>query len=144
MDDPGNILLRLSELKGLGVQLAIDDFGTGYSSFSYLRRFPVDELKIDKSFIDNIGSSGEDLAIVRTVVELARILQLRTTAEGIETQQQLDLLRELGCDVGQGYFFARPLHPEDVPAYLARHRLEDVEQIAGAGQPTVVSPALGR
>jgi diguanylate cyclase (GGDEF)-like protein len=155
MDDPGNILVRLSELKRLGVQLAIDDFGTGYSSLSYLRRFPVDELKIDKSFIDNIGTLEEDLAIVRTVVDLAQILQLRTTAEGIETQQQLDLLRDLGCEVGQGYFFARPLDPDAVPAYLARHRLDPVEaaelaaktgaKTGGAGpkQP-VVSPALGR
>jgi EAL domain-containing protein (putative c-di-GMP-specific phosphodiesterase class I) len=144
MDDPGNILLRLSELKSLGVQLAIDDFGTGYSSLSYLRRFPVDELKIDKSFIDNIGSIDEDLAIVRTVVELARILQLRTTAEGIETQEQLDLLRELGCQVGQGYFFARPLDPADVPGYLARHRIDQIGPNIAPTTTGPVSPALGR
>lgn len=86
MDDPADSQQRLSELKRLGVRLAIDDFGTGYSSLAYLRQFPVDELKIDKSFIDTIGAAEADLAIVRTVVELARILGLRTTAEGIETR----------------------------------------------------------
>ena len=121
MDDSGSILQRLAELKQLGVQLAIDDFGTGYSSLSYLRRFPVDKLKIDKSFIDSIAVLDEDLAIVRTVVDLAQILQLQTTAEGIETQEQADLLRNLGCEIGQGYLFARPLEAADVPGYLAGH-----------------------
>ena len=122
MDDPANILVRLSELKRLGVLLAIDDFGTGYSSLSYLRRFPVDKLKIDKSFIDNIETVAEDLAIVRTVVDLARILHLQTTAEGIETPTQRDLLTAAGCEVGQGYLFARPLAADAVPVFLTRHR----------------------
>jgi diguanylate cyclase (GGDEF)-like protein len=136
MDDPGNILLRLSELKELGVQLAIDDFGTGYSSLSYLRRFPVDKLKIDKSFIDNIETVEEDLAIVRTVVDLARILQLQTTAEGIETPQQRDLLTAAGCEVGQGYLFARPLDAEALPGFLGGYSVP-----ASAAGPAV-SPAV--
>jgi diguanylate cyclase (GGDEF)-like protein len=124
MDDPGDSQERLSELKRLGVQLAIDDFGTGYSSLAYLREFPVDELKIDKSFIDTIGDAEADLAIVRTVVELARILGLHTTGEGIETELQANMLRGLGCESGQGYHFARPLDSTDVPGFLARHRTE--------------------
>jgi len=121
MEDPVESLSRLHELKQLGVLVSLDDFGTGYSSLSYLHRFPVDELKIDKSFIDKIATTEADLAIVRAVVELARILQLRVTAEGVETQEQADLLAGLGCEVGQGYLFARPLSSADVPAYLARN-----------------------
>jgi diguanylate cyclase (GGDEF)-like protein len=122
MDDPADSHQRLSELKRLGVRLAIDDFGTGYSSLAYLRQFPVDELKIDKSFIDTIGAADEDLAIVRTVIELARILGLRTTAEGIETKLQADLLRRLDCTSGQGYYFARPLDVATVAGFLAKRR----------------------
>jgi diguanylate cyclase (GGDEF)-like protein len=121
MDDPAKSLLRLQELKRLGVRLAIDDFGTGYSSLSYLRQFPVDELKIDQSFIDRIGSGQEELAIVRTIIELARTLDLQTTAEGVETSEQLDALRSLGCEVGQGYHFARPLDANHVRAFLEAH-----------------------
>ncbi|MBT0767760.1 EAL domain-containing protein [Kineosporia sp. J2-2] len=121
MEDPEGITAQLSELRRLGVQVGIDDFGTGYSSLSYLRRFPVDKLKIDKSFIDNIETVEEDLAIVRTVVDLARILSLETTAEGIESEAQADLLRDVGCEVGQGYFFARPLPPEEIPSFLSRY-----------------------
>jgi len=123
MEDPVESLARLQELKRLGVLLSLDDFGTGYSSLSYLHRFPVDELKIDRSFIEKIDTTEADLAIVRAVVELARILQLRVTAEGVETGRQRDLLAELGCEVGQGYLFSRPLSGEDVPAYLALHRI---------------------
>jgi diguanylate cyclase (GGDEF)-like protein len=119
MDDPGGTMIQLDDLKRLGVRLSIDDFGTGYSSLSYLRRFPVDKLKIDKSFIDNIATVEEDLAIVRAVIDLTRILKLQTTAEGIETAEQYQLLRELGCMVGQGYFFARPLEVGAVSDYLA-------------------------
>jgi len=122
MDEPTRSLQRLRELKGLGVRLAIDDFGTGYSSLSYLRHFPVDELKIDKSFIDRINAGQEDFAIVRTVIELAHTLDMQTTAEGIETPDQLDSLRRLGCEVGQGYHFARPLDANRVHDYLTNHR----------------------
>jgi len=120
MDDPVQSLTRLQELKRSGVLLALDDFGTGYSSLAYLHRFPVDELKIDKSFVDKIGSTEADLAIVRVIVELARILHLTTTAEGVETPEQADLLTSVGCTLGQGYLFARPLTTNDVPEFLAR------------------------
>ena len=99
--------------------MAIDDFGTGYSSLASLQHFPADQLKIDKAFIDTIETSVEGSAIVRTVVELARTLHMETVAEGIETVQQYASLRELSCDRGQGYHFARPLAAQDVPAFFA-------------------------
>ena len=103
------VLAALAALRELGVSLALDDFGTGYSSLSYLQRLPVDIIKIDKSFIDRIGASGEDLALVRTILALGHSMALRTVVEGIESAEQLAALREIGCEYGQGYLFARPL-----------------------------------
>ena len=99
-------------LKGLGLKLAIDDFGTGYSSLSYLKRFPVDTLKIDRSFVSGLGLYPEDGAIVGAIISFANALGLTVTAEGIETAEQLALLRTLGADYGQGYFFGKPAPPE--------------------------------
>ena len=96
----------------LGVRLAIDDFGTGYSSLARLRRLPVDELKIDQEFVGALGTDNEDMVIVRTIIELARLLNHATVAEGIETVEQLELLRSLGCADGQGWLFAKPM-PRD-------------------------------
>ena len=112
MRDPERTVELLAPLQALGVRLAIDDFGTGYSSLAWLQHFRADQLKIDKAFIDTIETSVEAAAIVRTVVELARTLNLETVAEGIETQAQSDLLAQLACDLGQGYLFARPLAAE--------------------------------
>ncbi|MGH2366569.1 MAG: putative bifunctional diguanylate cyclase/phosphodiesterase [Chloroflexota bacterium] len=112
-------VLTLHRLKDLGVQLAIDDFGTGYSSLSYLKRFPVDTLKIDRSFVDRLGQNPQDTAIVQSVVALAKTLRLSLTAEGVETAEQLGHLQELGCDRGQGYYFARPLPAVQVVTLLA-------------------------
>jgi diguanylate cyclase (GGDEF)-like protein len=112
----------LQALKGLGVQLAIDDFGTGYSSLSYLKRFPVDTLKIDRSFVDGLGSDPQDTAIVQSVIALARTLSLSVTAEGIETPKQLEELLALRCDEGQGYYFARPQPSEAVADLLTSRR----------------------
>jgi EAL domain-containing protein (putative c-di-GMP-specific phosphodiesterase class I) len=109
---------RLSELRALGVGLAIDDFGTGYSSLSYLREFHVDELKIDRSFIDTITADSASVSLVAAIVQLARSLSLTTVAEGVETREQYTLLRELGCDRLQGYFFARPAPVDDVVVEL--------------------------
>src|SRR3989454_1793710 len=122
MDDEPATLARLMALRELGVHLALDDFGTGYSALSYLRRFPADSLKIDRAFVRGIGERPEDTAIVQAVITVARSLNLRVTAEGIETQQQADQLRAMGCDDGQGFFFSRPLAPEHVPALLANPR----------------------
>jgi diguanylate cyclase (GGDEF)-like protein/PAS domain S-box-containing protein len=111
----------LTELRRLGVRLALDDFGTGYSSLSYLQRLPVDILKIDRSFVAGVAKSTEDSALARGILTLGQTLGLETVAEGIETAEQLAALRELGCQLGQGYLFARPLEPAAVDALLERH-----------------------
>ena len=103
------LLLRLRALKSLGVRLAINDFGTGYSSLGYLQRFPIDILKIDKSFVDNVGMNDGEPALARAVIALGETLRLQTIAEGIEQRRQLNGLQELGCGMGQGYYFARPI-----------------------------------
>jgi diguanylate cyclase (GGDEF)-like protein/PAS domain S-box-containing protein len=115
---------RLRELRALGVFLAIDDFGTGYSSLSYLRLLPMDILKIDRSFIEGIGSEGRGFPLLRGIVDLARAMNLQVTAEGIETESQAAALREFGCDYAQGYLFSRPLPNEAFKALLeSNHRL---------------------
>jgi diguanylate cyclase (GGDEF)-like protein/PAS domain S-box-containing protein len=112
---------KLRALKELGVRLAIDDFGTGSSSLGYLQRFPIDILKIDKSFVDGIATlDSEDPALVRAIVEMAKTLRLETVAEGIEETEQLDELRSAGCRSGQGYLFARPLHPDAMGTFLSK------------------------
>jgi diguanylate cyclase (GGDEF)-like protein len=111
----------LTELRRLGVRLALDDFGTGYSSLSYLQRLPVDILKIDRSFVAGVARSTEDSALARGILTLGQTLGLETVAEGIETAEQLAALRALGCQLGQGYLFARPLGPAAVDALLERH-----------------------
>ncbi len=110
----------LNGLKGHGVRVAIDDFGTGYAALSSLKRFPIDELKVDASFVAGICTSQTDTAIVRTVIGVAKALGLGVTAEGVETAEQVAALRELGCDRGQGHFFAHPLPPEEFAALLSQ------------------------
>ncbi|TAK33967.1 MAG: EAL domain-containing protein [Chloroflexota bacterium] len=109
---------KLHGLKALGVQLAIDDFGTGYSSLSYLRRFPVDIIKIDRSFVTGVGEQIQDLDLTAAIVALGQTLRLRTVAEGIERCEQLDQLQKLGCELGQGYYFARPLDSDGMSMLL--------------------------
>ncbi|MDN3638238.1 EAL domain-containing protein [Simiduia curdlanivorans] len=109
----------LGDLKQLGVFLAMDDFGTGYSSLSYLHRFPLDVLKVDRCFIDEVDVKNENRAIVTTIVTLADALGMTSVAEGIETQAQLAVITELGCDLGQGYLFARPMNHQDAENYIA-------------------------
>jgi EAL domain-containing protein (putative c-di-GMP-specific phosphodiesterase class I) len=121
MEQLDEAITTLIELRGLGVRLALDDFGTGYSSLSYLQRLPVDILKIDRSFVAGVARSIEDSALARGILTLAQTLGLETIAEGIETAEQLATLRELGCQLGQGYLFARPLGPAAVDALLGRH-----------------------
>jgi EAL domain-containing protein (putative c-di-GMP-specific phosphodiesterase class I) len=118
MADTRGTLERLKALKTLGVRVGIDDFGTGYSSLRYLQRFPVDVLKIDKSFVDGVDRDDHDAALVRTIVALGDMLGLATVAEGIERSAQRDHLRAIGCRRGQGYFFARPLDAEATAAML--------------------------
>src|SRR6185503_701420 len=111
-------LERLRNLKALGVRLGIDDFGTGYASLSYLQKFPVDILKIDRSFVEGVTRGGSDAALARAVIALSEMLSVRTVAEGVARPQQQEQLRTLGCALGQGYLFAQPLAAEEMDAVL--------------------------
>jgi len=131
MRDTEATLTTLRALKELGVRLAIDDFGTGYSSLRYLQQFPVDVLKIDKSFVDGVARGGRDAALGRTIVALAETLGLRTVAEGIEDSAQRERLRVMGCDMGQGYLFARPLDAEALHVLLTEGRFLGTAAVPG-------------
>jgi EAL domain-containing protein (putative c-di-GMP-specific phosphodiesterase class I) len=128
MADAGKSCALLAQLKDMGVHLAIDDFGTGYSNLNYLKRFPVDKLKLDQSFVRDILSDGDDLAISRAVVAMAHGLRLTVVAEGVECAGQLELLASLGCDLVQGYLFSPPVPAER----FARLLLEGVARPDGA------------
>jgi diguanylate cyclase (GGDEF)-like protein/PAS domain S-box-containing protein len=119
--DPESVLHTLARLRRLGVTFSIDDFGTGYSSLTYLKRFPVHRLKIDKSFVDNVIDRAEDAEIVKAIMHMARALGLQTVAEGVEEQRIADFLRGNGCDHAQGYLFARPMPVSDFIRFLAEH-----------------------
>jgi diguanylate cyclase (GGDEF)-like protein/PAS domain S-box-containing protein len=118
MENADAAIVLLSRLKGLGVQLSLDDFGTGYSSLSYLHRFPLDALKIDRSFVARIDAEERTTRLVETVLTLARGLEVSAVAEGIETEEQLATLRALRCDLGQGFLFSRPLPPDELELLL--------------------------
>ena len=120
MTDPQRAIDVLEQIKALGVSVAVDDFGTGYSSLSYLKRLPIDVIKIDRSFITDAGGDLESAQFVRTIVTLGHALGLSLVAEGIETEAQLDLLRDCGCEMGQGYLFGRPMPAEDFRLWLSR------------------------
>ena len=123
MSDADAAANTLQQLHAMGVCISIDDFGTGYSSLSYLKRFPISYLKIDRSFIAGVPEAADDVAIVRAIVALARTLKLGIIAEGVETSEQRNFLRECGCDEAQGYLFGKP-----VPA-------AELEQIVRGGAP---------
>jgi diguanylate cyclase (GGDEF)-like protein/PAS domain S-box-containing protein len=125
----------LQALKKLGVTLMLDDFGTGYSSLSYLKRFPVDVLKIDRTFVDGVGSEAEDSAIVNAIVRMARALDLGVVAEGVETDAQVDALRRLGCERAQGFLFGRPGPAAQITPMLQRAEPDWLEPVPGP-QPT--------
>ncbi|MEO7195570.1 MAG: bifunctional diguanylate cyclase/phosphodiesterase [Pseudonocardiaceae bacterium] len=135
MSDPERALPVLRELHGLGLRIAVDDFGTGYSSLTYLRRLPVDEVKIDKSFVLGMASDLGDLAVVRAIVDLGHSLGLIVVAEGVEQDATRDLLLEMGCDVAQGYLFSRPLGSDRFEAWLAARTV----RAAGARAQTVLT-----
>ena len=122
-DDIGEVIEVMLALKRLGVRFALDDFGTGYSSLSYLKRLPIDILKIDRSFVSDLQSEASDRVIVETIVNIARSLSLSVIAEGVETEWQQQLLRELGCHGFQGYLFGKPMPRGEFEAYLAASRL---------------------
>jgi predicted signal transduction protein with EAL and GGDEF domain len=127
MTDAQANIEKLQQLKALGLELAVDDFGTGYSSLSYLKRFPIDTLKIDQSFVADLGTT-DGAAIVDAIIALSKTLNLRVIAEGIEEKEQLDYLVARGADLLQGYFFARPIYPEDVPDMLRQNFSEALQQ----------------
>jgi diguanylate cyclase (GGDEF)-like protein len=121
MQDPEMAATMLKELKWMGLGLSIDDFGTGYSSLAYLKRFPIDSVKVDRSFVKDIPGNAEDAAIVEAVIALAHSLRLRVVAEGVETAEQKEYLKTLGCDEMQGYFASKPLPVEDATRFLEAH-----------------------
>lgn len=157
--EPGNLQLEITEgllqedeaciqavatLQAMGVHVALDDFGTGYSSLASIRRLPIDSLKIDQSFVAGVIGEHADAALVSAAISFAKAVGLQLTAEGIETAQQLDALRELGCELGQGFFLARPLAPEDVDRLLGESTAETSARTAaafGAGRQGLGSPA---
>jgi EAL domain-containing protein (putative c-di-GMP-specific phosphodiesterase class I) len=120
MEASAGIIEKLFDLKAAGIQLAIDDFGTGYSSMSYLKAFPVNCLKIDRSFISDLPQNTEDAAITKAIIAMAKSLRLEVVAEGIETAEQGNFLREHGCDTYQGYFYSKPVSPEDIRKMLSK------------------------
>jgi len=112
----------LEQLHNKGLKVSIDDFGTGYSSLSYLKTFPLDKLKIDKSFVDNITSDDADRSIIKTIIDLAKHLNLIVIAEGVEHQSQLAQLIEYGCDEIQGYYFSKPIMPDELNTFINQQK----------------------
>jgi EAL domain-containing protein (putative c-di-GMP-specific phosphodiesterase class I) len=121
MRDTARTLQLLQEIKKLGVSLAIDDFGTGYSSLAQLRRFPIDTLKVDRSFIREITNNDEDKAITEAIITMGKTLSLTVVAEGVETPEQMALLRAKACDQMQGYHFSKPVSPQQFADLLRSH-----------------------
>lgn len=124
LGDVEHVISQLHALRELGVTLSLDDFGTGYSSLSYIRKFPLDRLKIDRSFVQGLASNQSDLAIMRTIIDLGHILRLRVLAEGVETDAQLAVLQGEGCDEVQGFYFSQAVPPETFVAQLTHYRLK--------------------
>lgn len=122
MHDEDKVIATLQQLRATGVKLAIDDFGTGYSSLAYLQRLPLDLLKIDRRFINNISDSPDDQQITKAVIELAHILRFEVLAEGVETHEQLKTLQQMGCDYYQGYYFSKPVPAETFRQLLAQQQ----------------------
>ena len=120
MADPAHALAILAMLQSMGVRLSVDDFGTGYSSLTHLRELPIDEIKIDKSFVMGMATSDADLAIVRTVIDLAHNLGKQVCAEGVEDEAAWQTLRALGCDLAQGFWIAKPMPAHELMQWLVR------------------------
>jgi diguanylate cyclase (GGDEF)-like protein len=138
LDDGNGIAKVLAELKDLGVHIAVDDFGTGYSSLTYLKRFPLDALKIDASFVRGVADDRHDSAIVASVIDLAHAFGLITTAEGIETAAQRDTLRRMGCARGQGFYWSKPLPADRVSAWMVPRSADRRGNGIGVGRPSVL------
>jgi EAL domain-containing protein (putative c-di-GMP-specific phosphodiesterase class I) len=139
LDERGHTAVALAGLKARGVSIAMDDFGTGYASLSYLRHFPFDTLKIDRSFVGDIAEDPEDAELVVASLSLAHSLKLKVLAEGVETESQLDLLRQQGCQLAQGFLFAKPLRADEFrafPGYVALdHPIDERADTDESGHP---------
>lgn len=129
MENPELAAVTLGKLRGLGVRLSIDDFGTGYSSLSYLNRFPLDILKIDRSFISTMNQSDENLQIVRTIVALAGNLGMQVIAEGVETEEQLNQLKLLKCQYAQGYLFSEPMDAAEADLFILNRAYSSIDPL---------------
>lgn len=122
LDDAGNVKDRLLASRDAGIQVAIDDFGTGYSSLAYLRKFDIDYLKIDQSFVSNLGNQTDDMALCEAIIVMAHKLGLKVIAEGVETEQQRDILKNAGCDYAQGFLFSKAIPAEELEALLRKNK----------------------
>ena len=135
--DPVRTKLVLERLSDTGIRLSIDDFGTGYSSLSYLKRLPVNEIKIDRSFVMNMDKDDDDAIIVRSTIDLARNLGLEVVAEGVETEQIWNRLSSLGCTLAQGYYLSRPVRPAELTSWLEQRRRARACEAVGAPQKPI-------
>ena len=117
MENASECFTKLVELQELGVTISIDDFGTGYSSLAYLKQLPLDFIKIDRSFVFDIQLNEDSLTIVTAIISMAKNLGLKIITEGVETSEQLEILKKLDCDIMQGFLFSKPLHPQDFEQY---------------------------
>jgi EAL domain-containing protein (putative c-di-GMP-specific phosphodiesterase class I) len=143
MGDRESITRDLQALRALGTRIAIDDFGTGYSALSYLRQFPIDSVKMDRSFVSDLACGSGDAALVRSVLELGEALDMQIIAEGIEDVDQLTSLSDLRCTVGQGFYFAPPLDADDVSALLGTGKGSPLPNSAEAAVPGTPPPPSG-
>jgi EAL domain-containing protein (putative c-di-GMP-specific phosphodiesterase class I) len=121
INNPEHIISILAKIKSMGVRLAIDDFGTGYSSLAQIQHFPIDTLKVDRSFIRNIPKDAEDMAITEAIIAMGKTLSVTVVAEGVETEEQMNFLKEHSCDEMQGFYFSKPIAPEQFADLLRKH-----------------------
>ena len=124
MREPERAAKVMQGLRAMGVRISIDDFGTGHSSLGYLKRFPIDRLKVDRSFVRDLPHNNDDVAITRAVIAMAHSLRMTVVAEGVEHQDQFDLLRNEGCDEFQGFYCAKPMEEDDLLRFLATRRAQ--------------------
>jgi EAL domain-containing protein (putative c-di-GMP-specific phosphodiesterase class I) len=132
LDEPERVSETIKSIASHGVRFALDDFGTGYSSLAYLTRLPIDQLKVDRSFVDELGSSARSTAITTAIVRMAQALSIEVVAEGVETQAQLDTVRDLGCELAQGFYFHHPLQASAITALLGAPSARPKRRPAGA------------
>jgi len=144
MSDSGRSNAVLDGISEVGISLSIDDFGTGYSSLGYLKRLPIDEIKIDRSFVMDMHADGDDYMIVRATVDLGKNLGLRVVAEGVEDRETFDRLADFGCDEAQGYYISRPMPLEEFDRWLSVRTPDAIVHEGAAARTDVKGPVGGR